>query len=209
MSRVIVYIDGFNLYHGLREKKWRCFYWLNVHQLADNLLKPHQHLISVRYFTARISASSDNIQEKEKKKRQTIYLDALATLPDTNLIFGRYLPKKRKCANCNWEWKTYEEKKTDVNIAVSLLIDAQDDEFDTAIVVSADSDLTPPIDAILRRYPEKRVVVAFPPKRYSNELKKVASGWLSIDRITLKSSQFPKHVETTNGFFLQQPQKWT
>ena len=98
---------------------------------------------------------------------------------------------------------------TDVNIAVNLLIDAQDDKFDTAIVISADSDLTPPIDEVLQRNPNKRVVVAFPPKRYSNKLKKVASGWFSIDRRTLKNSQFPQHVKTTDGFLLQRPQKWT
>ena len=33
------------------------------------------------------------------------------------------------------KWQTYEEKMTDVNIAVELLGDAQDDVFDTAIIV--------------------------------------------------------------------------
>ena len=207
MSRVIVYVDGFNLYYGLRERRWRRYYWLNIHKLANNLLKPNQHLITVRYFTARISASSDNTWKK--KKRQTIYLDALATLPDTKLHFGHLLPKNQRCNSCNSVWQTYEEKMTDVNIAVNLLIDAQDDKFDTAIVISADSDLTPPIDEVLQRNPNKRVVVAFPPKRYSNNLKKVASGWFSIDRRTLKNSQFPQHVKTTDGFLLQRPQKWT
>ena len=56
---------------------------------------------------------------------------------------------------------------TDVNIAVELLGDAQDDVFDTAMVVSGDSDLYGPIEAVRRRYPHKRVVVAFPPDRVS------------------------------------------
>lgn len=49
---------------------------------------------------------------------------------------------------------SYEEKMTDVNIAVELLGDAQDDAFDTAIIISGDSDLTPPVRATLSRYPE-------------------------------------------------------
>ena len=49
---------------------------------------------------------------------------------------------------------------TDVNIAVELLGDAQDDAFDTAIIISGDSDLTPPVRATLERYPGKRVIVA-------------------------------------------------
>ena len=56
---------------------------------------------------------------------------------------------------------------TDVNISVALLGDAQDDLFDTAMIVSADSDLVGPVQAVLRRYPEKRVLIAFPPRRVS------------------------------------------
>ncbi len=57
MERVISYIDGFNLYFGLRSKRWRRFYWLNLHGLSSALLKPGQSLAEVRYFTSRISSS--------------------------------------------------------------------------------------------------------------------------------------------------------
>ena len=97
---------------------------------------------------------------------------------------------------------------TDVNIAVQLLLDAVDDEFDTAVVVTGDSDLTPPIDAVLKRFPNKRVIATFPPKRSSNALIKSASGWLSIDRRILKNSQFPKRIQVTDEFFIQRPDKW-
>lgn len=140
---------------------------------------------------------------------QNTYLDALGTLPDTILHFGNYLKKNQRCKACNSTWITYEEKMTDINIAVKLLVDAQDDRFDTAIIVSADSDLSPPIDSLLKRNPMKRVVVAFPPKRSSNALKYIASAWTSIDRKTLKNSQFPQYVKTADGFSLRQPQEWT
>ncbi len=97
---------------------------------------------------------------------------------------------------------------TDVNIAVELLLDATDDKFDTAIIVSGDSDLTPPISAVLKRFPEKRVIVAFPPKRSSKALKRAASGWFSIDRRTLKRSQFAEHVHASKGNILERPEKW-
>ena len=44
MQRVIAYVDGFNLYYGLRTKKWRWFYWLNLQSMVRHLLKPHQTL---------------------------------------------------------------------------------------------------------------------------------------------------------------------
>ena len=202
----MVYIDGFNLYFGLRERNWRCFYWLDVNKLAMNLLESDQCLVAVHYFTARLSAYSD--KQRQSKKRQTVYLEAIETLPDTNIHFGHFLAKRQECRSCNSTWRTFEEKKTDVNIAVELLSDAYKNKFDTAILVSGDSDLTPPIDAVLRNFPSKRVVVAFPPRRNSKELKKRASGWIHIDRKTLQNSQFPQNVETENGFVLQRPKRW-
>jgi hypothetical protein len=51
MKRVIAYIDGFNLYHGLRDKRWKRFYWLNLPALARRLIKPDQTLVVTKYFT--------------------------------------------------------------------------------------------------------------------------------------------------------------
>lgn len=97
---------------------------------------------------------------------------------------------------------------TDVNIAVELLGDAQDDAFDTAVVISGDSDLTPPVQAILNRYPEKRVIVAFPPKRHSVQLANAATKTFVIGRKTLKDNQLPDEIVKTDGFALRRPTKW-
>ena len=81
---------------------------------------------------------------------------------------------------------------TDVNIAVELLGDAQDDIFDTALVVSGDSDLYGPIETVRRRYPHKRVVVAFPPDRVSKKLRSGPS--FTIGRDAFRDSQLPDQV---------------
>ena len=101
-----------------------------------------------------------------------------------------------------------EEKMTDVNIAVELLGDAQDDHFDTAVIISGDSDLTPAIRAIRQRYPQKRVVVAFPPERVSKQLCKVATAYLTISRKKLEDSQFPDRIAKADGFVLKRPSEW-
>jgi len=64
MQRVIAYIDGYNLYYGLRTKKWKWFYWLNVQSMSQHLLKPHQTLVSTKYFTTIVKHPPD------KQKRQ-------------------------------------------------------------------------------------------------------------------------------------------
>ena len=45
MAMVITYIDGFNLYFGLKSERWERYLWLNVQALAENLLKPDQSLV--------------------------------------------------------------------------------------------------------------------------------------------------------------------
>ena len=52
-ERLIVYVDGFNLYHGLHDDSGHSLLWLDLVKLAQRL-RPHQQLIGVKYFTASV-----------------------------------------------------------------------------------------------------------------------------------------------------------
>lgn len=205
MTRVITYIDGFNLYFGLRSKGWRRYYWLNLRELSLALLKPGQQLDAVHYFTTRIRANGHNVDDM---RRQSLYIEALETLPDTTLHFGHYLDKPRQCRQCGARWMDYEEKMTDVNIAVQLLADAFDDRFDTALIISADSDLTTPVSLVRQRFPAKRVVIAQPPGRRSMSLCNNASGYFTIGEAKLRASLLPDQMQRADGFLLLRPSHW-
>ena len=97
---------------------------------------------------------------------------------------------------------------TDVNIAVEMLNDAYDDAFDTAMLVSADSDLSAPVEAVRARFPKKRVVVACPPDRQSKRLESVASACFRIGRKKFHDSQFPDELRKPDGFVLKRPATW-
>ena len=97
---------------------------------------------------------------------------------------------------------------TDVNSAVELLSDAQDELFDTAIIVSGDSDLFGPINNILSRFPEKRVIVAFPPRRFSKTLRNCATGFIRVSQNELKKSLFPTQIVKPDGHVLECPASW-
>lgn len=205
VQRVAAYIDGFNLYFGLRQSGWRRYYWLDLPALVTSLLKPDQQLVATHYFTARICANGSNAEDA---KRQNNYIDALLTRPNLSKHEGHYLPKTRKCKSCGATWPDYEEKMTDVNIAVQLLSDAFDDRFDTAVIVSGDSDLTTPIQRVRERFPDKRLIVAFPPNRHSAQLKRVAHGHTSVGEDKLRHSQLPNPVITASGYALHRPAHW-
>jgi uncharacterized LabA/DUF88 family protein len=202
LERVIAYIDGFNLYFGLKSKGWRRYYWLNQQKLVQILLKPQQQLVITKYFTARIAGPAD------KQKRQNTYLEALTTLPDIQIYFGKYQNISRQCNRCGFEDEVPNEKMTDVNIAVELLSDAFQDRYDTAFLISADSDLVPPIKRIRLLFPNKNVIVAFPPNRFSKELDKHAKSTFTIGRAKIAKSLFPPEVGKADGYILKCPERW-
>lgn len=204
MKRVIAYVDGFNLYFGLREAGLKRYYWLDVSALARNLLKPGQQLVATHYFTARIRGTGNNAPDR---KRQSDYLEALDSV-GVYCHFGHYLQKTQRCHKCGANWPYYEEKMTDVNIATQLLLDACDDLFDVALVVSGDSDLSTPIQRVLKRFPNRRVVIAFPPKRFSAQLKNCASGALFIGEDKFRKSQLPNQITKPDGYVLVRPSTW-
>ena len=202
-NRVITYIDGFNLYFGMRAKGWQRYYWLDICKLSEALTSSTETVTQVKYFSARIS------RPNSKQARQNTYLEALGTLSNCSLHFGHYQSSPRECNRCKHIDYVPSEKMTDVNIAVEMMTDAFSDMFDTAYLISADSDLTPPVRKILQTFPHKKVVVVFPPERGSKQLRKVASNNLHVFRRTLAESQLPDEVLKPDGFVLKRPQKWT
>ena len=209
VERVAVYIDGFNLYYGIKNKGWRRYLWLDIHLFSQNLLPfSNQRLEKVRYFTSYIFHDPD---DQDKKNRQKHFIRAIAANKKVCICYGSHRQKKVMCRKCNSRFKTYEEKKTDVNIAVKLLEDAQDNLYDTAFLVCGDEDLSGAVCSITRRYGDKQVVVYCPPGRRSesSDLKSAASHFRSVPRHVLAKSQFPNPVIMGDGRMLWKPESWT
>ena len=204
MKRVIVYIDGFNLYHGLVESGLRKYLWLDLSKLASDILESDQVLTGVKYFTARTT-----LPNPAKQHRQNTYIDAINTTTGIEVIEGRYQDENNICPGCGLNYAVPREKMTDINISVEMLIDAFGDHFDVAKLISADSDLVPVVRMITKNFLQKRMVVAFPPSRYSNALANVASSKFYINRAVLSRSQFPDKVTQQDGFIWERPAKWT
>ena len=92
---------------------------------------------------------------------------------------------------------------TDINIATQLLVDAFEDRFDTALIVSGDSDLAAPIKWVRKRFPNRRLIVAFPPNRRSDQLRKAAHGYVVIGADSLRQNVLPDEIPTADGFVLR------
>lgn len=198
-EKVAVFIDGFNLYFGLRSK-FPQSKWLDVYKLSQNLLKPNQVLVSVTYFTARIG------NNPSKEQRQSVYLSAIRSTP-TKTIYGHYKSKTKECRRCGSTWQTNEEKMTDVNIAMQMMIGAVQNTYDTAILISGDSDLVPPIKSVQDLF-HKNVFVAFPPARHNHSVKTAANSSMILGRGLINKSQFANSLTTKSGHQINKPTEW-
>lgn len=199
----MVYVDGFNLYHGLHSKHGRKYLWLDLVQLATSL-RPQQQLVQVKYFTAPV------LNDPGAQSRQAHYLNALrAKHPhQISIILGRYQAKTKTCFNCGHAYTHYEEKETDVNMATSLVVDAANKAFDTALLVTADSDMAPAVRAAQSIHPNGFIAAAFPPCRHSYELNNLMPSSFSIFEKKLKKSQLEEAFTIDNVPF-RRPEKWS
>lgn len=202
MERVIAYIDGYNLYYGLRSKGWKRFYWLNIQTLARQFIKPKQTLVMTKYFTTVVK------QPEDKRRRQSVFLDALKTLPDFQIYYGQFLSETIVCRRCGHTYTTHHEKMTDVNISVEVMTDASRNNFDTALLISADGDLAGVVATVQNLFHPKRVIAVFPPGRTSFALKQASSSVLHIGHVELSKSMFPEQVIKPDGVILRCPAQW-
>jgi 6-hydroxy-3-succinoylpyridine 3-monooxygenase len=206
-KRSIVYIDGFNLYYGaLRGGPYK---WLNLERYF-RLLRSNDCIQKIRYFTAMVVGP--------KAANQQIYLQALATLPLVEVILGKFKAKQIKCVSPQCPlpspryFSSYEEKRTDVNIALCMLNDAQQDLCDRLILVSGDSDLVPAIAMVKSRYPAKEVVVYIPARNQVRgaavELRGAADKDKSLPLQMLHAAQFSSQLVNGIGVVLKKPPSW-
>ncbi|MCJ7566337.1 MAG: NYN domain-containing protein [Anaerolineales bacterium] len=203
-----VYVDGFNLYYGaVKDTPYK---WLDILKLCNYLL-PKSNIVKIKYFTARISSRPD---DPGKPTRQQIYLRALHTIPIVEIIFGSFLtknvslplvtskPGKMKFATVI----RTEEKGSDVNLAAHMINDGYKGLYDSAVMVTNDSDLVEAI-RIVKNELNKTVGILNPQKHPSSRLIKHATFLKQIRTGTLTASQFPATLTDSKGTF-NKPKEW-
>jgi len=210
-------IDGFNLYYG--SLKFTQYKWLDVSKLVTSLY-PKVTINRIRYFTAQVKEWP---HDKYDPIRQNIYLRALRTLTNITIHEGRFALREVRLPQFplayingnytkppqNVQVLKPEEKRSDVNLATMLLMDCFQNDFEDAIVITNDSDLSSPIDVTVRVC-GKNVHVVNPQKRrnLSRELSNVATSVMpEINKRHLIISQFPPTITDSIGTFTK-PSSW-
>jgi uncharacterized LabA/DUF88 family protein len=202
MNRVSFFIDGFNLYHALdTNPAFHKYKWLNLERLSRSFIKSEDKLAEVFYFTTYCT------WDPAKLLKHQNYVKALQ-LVNVSVVFGAFRSVDKTCRICHKQYKTFEEKQTDVNIAIKLFQTAVNDSWDTAMLVSGDSDLIPAIKAVKSTFPSKQVGIVIPIGRRAEELKQSADFHMKLKEKHLSSCQFDDILEIDGNTKLVRPASW-
>ncbi len=203
MNRVVFLIDGFNIYHALNDNpKYHKYKWLDFSKLAKLYVKTRQSIEGIFYFTALAVWSQDKMNRHKK-------LITALLRKNVSIIYGAFRKVDKRCRKCSRWYQTFEEKQTDVNIAVHLIRLALEDRFDTAIIVSADSDLIPAIQTVHTYYPGKRIGIVIPMGRKAEELKQECDFHMKLKEKHLRASLLPKRIDLGRGRYITCPSRWS
>jgi len=204
MNRVSFFIDGFNVYHALdRQKAYHKYKWVDYSALARCFVSSRDTIVDIYYF----SAYAD--WEPAKKARHRLLIRALM-LKGVKIVFGKFKMRDKRCRICHKIYKIPEEKQTDVNISVKLFQCAYNDTFDTAILVTGDSDIAPAILAVKESFPAKRIGLVIPIGRSAETMKDACDFHMKIKEKHLSNSQFPDSIiiDPAKNITLNRPENW-
>jgi len=144
-ERVAIYIDGSNFYHYLKDKEISFPEGVAFDYSAfAEYIVGDRGLVSKRYYTGIFRNLDDTKKSKQLVRGQQKFLSKLQN--------EGFAIKRGKIM---YDVGRPREKGTDVKIAVDMLVGAVDDIYDTAVIVSSDTDLIPALQYI--RFKKKRV----------------------------------------------------
>ena len=134
-NRVAIFIDGSNLYNGMRENLQNTR--VNLQEFIVQLLG-QRRLVRTYYYNAPLT---DDYGEDLREGQQRFF-ESLRRIPYVTVRLGRLHRRNDG---------TLVEKGIDVAIAVESLSLAYQDAFDTALLVSGDGDYVELVEALKRK----------------------------------------------------------
>lgn len=166
-ERAVLFVDGNNWYHGLTEVGVQSLSQLDYCKISSKIVGAARTWIGTRYYIGRVTQTGNTQLYADQRrflasltaadKRITVYYGRLESRPtksDCADELLRYLGSLRTQIDTNVRRDLFDlahrhkvvrvmvEKAVDVMLAVDLVVMAQQNQYDTAYILSADGDYT-------------------------------------------------------------------
>ena len=170
-EKVMIFIDGSNLYHSLKNIFRRTD--LDIGKFCYKLLGRRQ-LTRIYYYNARVGRK----EEPERYRHQQDFFAGVEAIPYSELRLGRLVYS-------NWPSVPPIEKGVDVQLATDMITHGFRNNYDVAILVAGDNDFVGALQAVKDN--GKHVEVAlFGREGTSRQLRRVADKVIPINKRLLK-----------------------
>jgi len=163
-EKIVIFIDGSNVFHGLRNETFKVDYLKLV-----EFLKKDRYLVRAYFYSALPSERDVDKQSKEGFSKQKKFLEDLSFMG-----IKVKLARLRKLPDGN-----FLEKEVDIMLATDMLSLAYKNAYDTCVLVSGDSDFSYTVEVIQSL--GKRVENATFKKTSSYSLRKLCDEFLYLD----------------------------
>lgn len=235
MRRICFLVDGFNLYHSIRDLERDVadgrvqgasgpLHWLDIDALCASYMGAIDTSVrgrTVYYFSALAHhAEKRHPGVVARHEKYITALESTGVLP----VLGSFKEKDAGCpryrqtgihcdfadgVECDGTFRRHEEKQTDVAIACKLVeLATTDSGCSVAVIVGGDSDLVPAIETSKRLRPELRIIAALPYKRNSNDMRRAADHAITIRPEQYSKHQLPDEVTSLRGVRISKPESW-
>jgi uncharacterized LabA/DUF88 family protein len=172
MERLMIFIDGSNLYHSLKGYFKRTD--IDIGKFAKKLLDKRR-LVRIYYYNAVVGRR----EEPERYRDQQAFFASVSAIPYCELRLGRLV-------YVNWPNAPPYEKGVDIQLTTDLLSHSFKNNYDVAVLVAGDSDYVGALQAVKDN--GKNIEVAlFGKERTSRPLREVADKVVTIDGRFLRS----------------------
>lgn len=196
----IVYIDGYNLFYG--RIRGSSFKWLDIYKLFQMIVRiqhPSAIVTKIKYFTAPAKANFASHGEKPSyaqnayhRALKAVYGDVIEIIEGFHTVEKGTPPSYKRPIDKNDRvsvW-SFEEKQTDVNIALHMYRDAIMEKCEQQVLVSNDSDLELALELIKLDAPKVTLGLVIPRSKSAQGKNRSAN------------TRLTKNVNWTRGYIL-------
>ncbi len=170
-QRVMIFIDGSNLYHSLKNFFKRVD--IDIGKLCGKLLDKRR-LIRIYYYNAKVGRN----EEPDRYRDQQAFFASVNSIPYCELRLGRLVYN-------NWPNTPPYEKGVDIQLATDMITHSYKGNYDVAVLLASDTDYVGALQAVKDN--GKNVEVAlFGKERTSRPLRVVADRIITVEKRFLK-----------------------
>lgn len=204
-GRAALYVDGFNLYHPIHETGENHLKWACLWRLGEIICeKGGQRLVRVVFCTA-----VPKIERDAGKHDRHIRFNSAQKARGVSIILGHYVPENIEENGVPTGRKKWTEKQTDINVALAVITDGIDDVYDTAFLLSADTDQVATARTFSERLSpqgKKLIGIAPPGRAVPSDYSKYGVKGVTLTRYQIERCVMPEQVAGPDKLIMRPPE---